>query len=278
MNQPYLKSWAVKRSPKRRAFGHATAVAVAAAWLMAACGGGDDNTDTPVSSVNAEQTAVEVDPEAKDWVKVADENQTFTVTGTRTVRYGSDHRWIVKEVTGIAPCSNSYFGEDPAIGTFKQCQVKNEAPAPITSTEGSCGDADFAQHTLALVNRFRSQPRTCGYARAFAAASALSWNEKLKQASLVHSTDMAKNHYFGHTSLDGRTFDQRIKETGYSLEAGSENIAVKQCALDQVMTAWQESEAQCTNLMNPTYKEVGLACVSGAHGSRYWTMVLATPK
>ncbi|HEX5683256.1 MAG TPA: hypothetical protein VFY73_04395 [Ideonella sp.] len=57
------------------------------------------------------------------WTKVADENGSFTVSGTQNVRYGSGYNWVSKVVTGTAVCSNSYFGSDPFWGVRKQCQV-----------------------------------------------------------------------------------------------------------------------------------------------------------
>jgi hypothetical protein len=64
------------------------------------------------------------------WTKIADEKTSFTVSGTKTVRYGSDSRWIQKSVTGTGQCNNSFFGSDPADGVVKRCEVLSAGSAP----------------------------------------------------------------------------------------------------------------------------------------------------
>ena len=60
------------------------------------------------------------------WVKVATEFQSFTVSGTQTVRYGFGTRWVEKQVSGTVYCGNSTFG-DPFVGQRKQCELKQAA-------------------------------------------------------------------------------------------------------------------------------------------------------
>ena len=87
---------------------------------------------------------------------------------------------------------------------------------------------------------------------------------------------MADNNYFSHTSLDGRTFAQRITATGYRYTAAGENIAAGQTSVQSVMTGWINSPGHCQNLMNPTYRDIGMACVrnDAATYRLYWTMDL----
>ena len=40
------------------------------------------------------------------------------------MRFGSDVRWVTKQVSGTAGCSTTYFGSDPAFGTGKHCEVR----------------------------------------------------------------------------------------------------------------------------------------------------------
>ncbi len=98
----------------------------------------------------------------------------------------------------------------------------------------------------------------------------------LLTAATGHSADMAKNNYFSHTSLDGRTFDQRITAAGYRWSAVGENIAAGQTSVQSVMTSWINSPGHCQNLMNPTFRDIGVACVrnDAAKYRLYWTMDL----
>ncbi|MGL4609347.1 MAG: SGNH/GDSL hydrolase family protein [Trueperaceae bacterium] len=75
------------------------------------------------------------------WVKIADEKLTFTLSGTQTVRFGSDTRWVQKTVTGKGSCTSWFFGKDPASGTFKRCEMlavltpaQTPSPTPNPST------------------------------------------------------------------------------------------------------------------------------------------------
>ncbi|WP_260501438.1 S8 family serine peptidase [Aquabacterium sp. J223] len=60
---------------------------------------------------------------AANWTTVAQEWQGFNVSGTRSVRYGIDGRWVVRNVAGHAACTNEGFGTDPAPGVVKRCEV-----------------------------------------------------------------------------------------------------------------------------------------------------------
>lgn len=58
------------------------------------------------------------------WTRVSTENGTFNISGTRTVRFGSDTRWVQRSMTGPGQwCTVPFFGRDPATGVPKVCEV-----------------------------------------------------------------------------------------------------------------------------------------------------------
>ena len=59
-------------------------------------------------------------------------------------------------------------------------------------------------------------------------------NLQLENAAYLHSKDMGDHDYFSHTSLDERTFSQRITAAGYNYVAASENIAMASGASQRV--------------------------------------------
>ena len=76
------------------------------------------------------------------WTTVASEGESFSATGTWTVRYGANGRWLTRTVTGTVPCTFDYFGGDPAPGTVKSCQrfdawsgLPANSPALVTRYE-----------------------------------------------------------------------------------------------------------------------------------------------
>ena len=159
------------------------------------------------------------------------------------------------------------------------------APAPTTTTSGgtldarlSCNLPNFQQEILNRVNQARAAGRSCGTTY-YGPVPALSWNTNLFNAAGAHSTDMAANNYFSHTSLDGRNAGQRITGAGYGWSAYGENIAAGQASVQSVVDGWLASPGHCANIMNPGYADIGTACVASSTSNypTYWTMDLARP-
>lgn len=121
----------------------------------------------------------------------------------------------------------------------------------------------FRQEFLNDINKLRARGCTCGtvYMRP---APPLSWNEALAHSALGHAKDMSNQNYFSHTSLDGRTMEDRIRAAGYSPDGFKsysigENIAFGPKTIAEVMEGWIKSPGHCKNLMNPEFKEIGVA-------------------
>jgi uncharacterized protein YkwD len=133
---------------------------------------------------------------------------------------------------------------------------------------------DFQSSVLTRINLYRAAGASCRTAGQFASAQALVWNALLLQAALGHSQDMATNDYFSHTSLDGRTMADRVNATGYSWSALGENIAAGYSTAETVVDGWMASDGHCANLMNPNFRDVGVACVASSTSKyrSYWTM------
>lgn len=154
-------------------------------------------------------------------------------------------------------------------------------PAPDSGTltaANTCGLANFQADLMSLINQARATSQVCG-GTAYPATAPLSWNSKLLDAAAGHSADMANQNYFSHTSLDGRTFDQRITAAGYAWSNIGENIAAGQSSVSSVMAGWMASPGHCANIMNNRFTEVGVACVinNSATYRSYWTMNLGRP-
>jgi len=153
------------------------------------------------------------------------------------------------------------------------------APAPVAAAVdvncGLNGAAGIQGEVMQRVNALRAAGAVCG-STAYAATVPLAWNSLLLQAASGHSSDMAQNNYFSHTSLDGRTMVQRVVATGYTYSALGENIAAGQSTVESVITGWTNSPGHCQNLMNPAFRDIGVACVRSdtSNYRYYWTMVL----
>ena len=99
-------------------------------------------------------------------------------------------------------------------------------------------------------------------------------NLQLENAAYLHSKDMGDHDYFSHTSLDERTFSQRITAAGYTFVAASENIAMASGApsASRVYDMWKNSAGHYKNMIG-NYAEAGLGVYS-IDGKTYYTLDL----
>jgi uncharacterized protein YkwD len=167
--------------------------------------------------------------------------------------------------------------------------VAIETPAPAgpatpsaePGTRATCGLPGFQAEALALVNAHRAAGASCGSSGSFAATTPLAWNTLLTQAALVHSDDMVANDFVSHTGSDGSNAGQRSTAAGYLWSTWGENIAAGQPTVAIVVAAWMASPGHCANLMQPAFRDIGLACVSGSASNvyrSYWTMALGAAR
>ena len=110
----------------------------------------------------------------------------------------------------------------------------------------------------------------------------LTFNRNLYAAAGAHSQDMLENGYYSHFSLDGRTFEDRIRETGYDLLDAGENMAL-QCLsadfidenddqIDRLVSLMfrkiftrelRPDSAEERNILDPVLREVGISFITG---------------
>jgi uncharacterized protein YkwD len=148
----------------------------------------------------------------------------------------------------------------------------NTATITVVSVSSNPSAEDVV---LALINQRRAAGATCG-GTSYPPVAALAMNPNLQTAARLHSLDMATQNYFSHTSLDGRTFDQRIRNAGYTggFPLG-ENIGAGQATPQSVVDGWMNSPGHCANIMNAGFRStgVGYAFNSSAQYRHYWTQV-----
>jgi uncharacterized protein YkwD len=145
--------------------------------------------------------------------------------------------------------------------------------ASVRMVAGDASRDSFEAEVLRLTNQARSKARTCGSTR-MGAVKPLRWNSRLARSANAHSADMATKNYFSHYSQSGVSPFTRIKATGYRYRAAGENIAAGR-SLDSpaaVVAAWLKSPGHCRVIMNPKYRDLGVARVEGpGRWGVYWT-------
>jgi uncharacterized protein YkwD len=94
----------------------------------------------------------------------------------------------------------------------------------------------------------------------------LAENAALDEAAAEHTEDMLARNYFDHDSPEGGTFDQRILSAGYARKDQAWSLGENLLWADgdlatpaAMMNAWMNSEGHRENILNPRYRELGLA-------------------
>jgi len=119
--------------------------------------------------------------------------------------------------------------------------------------------------------------------RASAGCDPLVVSPQLVSAAQGHGEDMAFNDFFSHTSSDGRSPWDRIRETGYSFSSAAENIAAGYSSANSAVAAWMNSSGHRANILNCRLKETGVGYYylqndTGQVNYRtYWTQTFANP-
>lgn len=143
----------------------------------------------------------------------------------------------------------------PRTTTVRTTAAPKPAPKPVSTS------SSMASQVLALVNDERAK----------AGCGALTTSSALQRAAQGHSADMAANDYFSHDSQDGRSFSDRIRAAGYTGGAIAENIAAGQQSASAVMQSWMNSSGHRANILNCSYRHLGVGYAKGGSMSPYWT-------
>lgn len=91
-----------------------------------------------------------------------------------------------------------------------------------------------------------------------------------------HSATMARLDQLGH-DLEGKSFDKRIKESGYRFTGAGENVAQGQRTAEQALESWMKSPGHKANILNERFTRIGIGFAASKTGSPYYTLVFATP-
>ncbi len=93
----------------------------------------------------------------------------------------------------------------------------------------------------------------------------LTANVTLEKAAKMKAEDMAKNEYFAHTSPSGKTPWYWLDQAGYNFKYAGENLAVNFVGSEDVENAWMASPLHKENILNPKFKEIGIATATGTY-------------
>ncbi|MEW2810857.1 CAP domain-containing protein [Streptomyces massasporeus] len=128
------------------------------------------------------------------------------------------------------------------------------------SGSGSGSGGGPEAQVLALVNK----------ERAAAGCSSVTANDRLTRAADDYSDVMASSGVMSHTGPDGSTMTTRVEAAGYQWATLGENIARGQADAASVMKSWMNSPGHRANILNCSFKELGVGVHFG-DGGPWWT-------
>jgi uncharacterized protein YkwD len=135
------------------------------------------------------------------------------------------------------------------------------ACAGADATPATASRAELETATLCLLNE----------ERAAVGVKPLTAHHKLQKAAVRFSQSMVKEQFFDHVSPSGSTLASRAKKVKYMKGARrwslGENIAWgtgERATPASIVDAWMHSPGHKRNILDPTFKEIGIGIASGA--------------
>lgn len=99
-------------------------------------------------------------------------------------------------------------------------------------------------------------------------------NDALDKAAQAKAQNMFSENYWAHFAPSGKTPWDFILASGYHFTYAGENLAKNFYAADDVVSAWMNSTTHRANLLNPSYKDIGIAVVEGVLNGQKTTLVV----
>ncbi len=99
-------------------------------------------------------------------------------------------------------------------------------------------------------------------------------NPQLNEAALLKAKDMITKNYFGHQSPRGTSPWDWLTNVGYDYQAAGENLGIGFLDSEEIYQAWNDSSSHKANLLNPKYKETGIAILQGYFKGNKTTVVV----
>ena len=149
----------------------------------------------------------------------------------------------------------------------------------IASHAAACpDDVSWKRRLLEQLNALRADGGVCSDGAHFSAAvEPLRWSDALESAAASQTHFMAERGELLHVGRRGEGIGERARQAAYAFERVGENVGMGFFQMDQVVTAWRASAKHCSNLLDPRFTEVGLACLKSSNGP-WWTIIVGRPQ
>ncbi len=102
----------------------------------------------------------------------------------------------------------------------------------------------------------------------------LTVNETLVRSAEAKAQDLLERDYFNHDTPDGKTPWTFFTDAGYSYTWAGENLAIDFVTAAPIQRAWMGSPTHAANILNPHYREIGIAVVEGDFNGKHTAVVV----
>lgn len=99
----------------------------------------------------------------------------------------------------------------------------------------------------------------------------LEYNDQTTTTARKHSNDMAENHYFDHTNLEGKSPFDRLKDDGISYRVAAENLSYGQVSGIYAHHGLMNSLGHRKNILNKDVHTLGVGVDFNSRNQPYWT-------
>ena len=168
---------------------------------------------------------------------------------------------ILLQAVGVLVAAGGCFtpNADSDSGLFSAISAKCLSP----------DDADrLADQVLELVNLERAQLDL----------QPVVANSALAKIAEDYACRMIENGFFGHKDpINGRSALERAAAAKYMFYAIGENLAAGPESSGEVMKAWMESPSHREIILDPSWREIGIAVRTGGEYSIYWVQEFGDP-
>ena len=129
-----------------------------------------------------------------------------------------------------------------------------DAELPETPDQEGSEEQSFVRQVVQLVNEERAKN----------GLAPLTVHTGAEQAAAVRAKEIQTS--FSHTRPDGSGFSTALTQAGVSYTTSGENIAYGQQTPQAVMEAWMNSAGHRANILNASFRQIGVGHVRSASG------------
>lgn len=164
--------------------------------------------------------------------------------------------YLLRSTTKIDNQVEKIFGGVNTL-TFLSPKVENEESTNLSFKATTLDiDEDSEEFMLEAVNRERAR----------LGLKKLKLDEKIREVARQHSIDMAKNGYFSHTDLGGKSPADRMEVGGVKYLLAGENIALTP-TWELAQIGFMNSPKHRDNILDPQFGRIGIGIINlGSYG------------